>query len=52
MEQFGFRKFHSTTHQIKRIVVNHVKQNLAVKKSIGLVLQDIEKAFNSVSHCI
>lgn len=48
-EQFGFRQFHSTTHQVKRIV-NHVKQNLAVQKSTGLVLLDIEKAFDSVWH--
>ena len=48
-EQFGFREFHSTTQQIKRIV-NHVKQNLRDQKSTGLILLDIEKAFDSVWH--
>ena len=48
-EQFGFRSFHSTTHQIKRIS-NHVKQNFSFQKSTALVLLDVEKAFDSVWH--
>lgn len=48
-EQFGFRPQHSTTHQVKR-VVNHVKLNKRNRKSTGLILLDIEKAFDSVWH--
>ncbi|KAG4072235.1 hypothetical protein HA402_005957 [Bradysia odoriphaga] len=48
-EQFGFRPQHSTTHQIKR-VVNTVKRNKRDRKSTGLILLDIEKAFDSVWH--
>lgn len=48
-EQFGFRQFHSTTHQIKRIA-NHVKISFENRKSTGLILLDIEKAFDSIWH--
>lgn len=48
-EQFGFRPQHSTTHQIKR-VINHVQSNKIKRKSTGLILLDIEKAFDSVWH--
>lgn len=48
-EQFGFRSQHSTTHQVKR-VVNLVKMNKRMRKSTGLILLDIEKAFDSVWH--
>lgn len=48
-EQFGFRKGHSTVHQIKR-VVNIVTENKKKRKSTGVVLLDIEKAFDSVWH--
>lgn len=48
-QQFGFRTFHSTSHQVKRIC-NHVKRNRAQSKSTGMVLLDIEKAFDSVWH--
>lgn len=48
-EQFGFRAGCSTTHQVKRID-NMVKHQFRFKKSTGLVLLDIEKAFDSVWH--
>lgn len=48
-EQFGFRAQHSTTHQIKR-VVNLVKCNKRKRRSTGMVLLDIEKAFDTVWH--
>lgn len=48
-EQFGFRPQHSTTHQVKR-VVNLVKMHKRKRKSTGLILLDIEKAFDSVWH--
>lgn len=47
--QFGFRQEHSTSHQILR-VSNHIKTQKAIKKSTGMVLFDIEKAFDSVWH--
>lgn len=48
-EQFGFRKSHSSAHQLKRLKV-HVQENFMKKKSTGLVLLDIEKAFDAVWH--
>lgn len=48
-EQFGFRGHHSKSHQVLRIC-QHVKENRALGKSTGLVLLDIEKAFDSVWH--
>lgn len=48
-EQFGFRQQHSTTHQVERVVSN-VFKNKAQKRSTGMVLFDIEKAFDTVWH--
>ena len=48
-EQFGFRKEHSTVHQVKRIV-NFISNNKSTRKSTGIVLLDVEKAFDSIWH--
>lgn len=48
-EQFGFRREYSTQHQALRIF-QHVKSALKEKQSTGLVLFDIEKAFDRVWH--
>lgn len=47
--QFGFKRGHSTIHQVGRIknkIINH-KRN---RRSTGLILLDIEKAFDTVWH--
>lgn len=49
IEQFGFRQHHSTTHQVCR-VSNMIKRNKRRRKSTGMLLLDIEKAFDSVWH--
>lgn len=46
-EQFGFKNGHSTNHQLARIT-RQVKHGFAAKKSTGMVLLDVEKAYNSV----
>lgn len=48
-EQFGFKREHSTVHQINRIK-NKIVTNKYNKKSTGIILLDIEKAFDSVWH--
>lgn len=48
-EQFGFRKNHSTTHQLNR-VAKFIHSNKSVAKSTAMVLLDIEKAFDNVWH--
>ena len=48
-EQFGFRRDHSTIHQVKRIV-NIINTNKNHRKSTGIVFLDIEKAFDSIWH--
>lgn len=48
-EQFGFRTQYSTTHQVCRIK-NIIDQNKSAKRSTGMVLLDIEKAFDSIWH--
>ena len=45
-EQFGFRKDHSTIHQVKRIV-NMITMNKNQRRSTGVVFLDIEKAFGT-----
>lgn len=48
-QQFGFREQHSTVQQVNRIT-KHVRSNFNFQKSTGLVLLDVEKAFDSVWH--
>ena len=48
-QQFGFRSNHSTVQQILRIT-EFATRNFNLNKSTGLVLLDIEKAFDSVWH--
>jgi hypothetical protein len=48
-EQFGFREGHSATHQLLR-VVKYIKSGLRTKLSTGLLLFDVEKAFDCVWH--
>lgn len=49
LNQFGFKRFHSTVHQIKRIH-NYIKSSFDAKKSAIVVSMDIEKAFDTVWH--
>ena len=48
-EQQGFRTQRSTTRQLTRIM-NHTKEQFMNKSSTGLILCDIEKAFDRVWH--
>jgi hypothetical protein len=48
-EQFGFREKHSTSHQLLRVVKN-IKNGLQNRRSTGMVLLDVEKAFDTVWH--
>ena len=48
-EQFGFQKEYSTVHQVKRIV-NFISNNKSTQKSTGIVVLDVEKAFDSIWH--
>lgn len=47
--QFGFRKGHSTVHQALRIK-KFIESNKHNRKSTGMMLLDIEKAFDSIWH--
>lgn len=46
-EQFGFKRGHSTNHQLVRLV-REIRTNFARSKSSGMVLLDVEKAYDSV----
>ncbi|KAL1448075.1 hypothetical protein WDU94_003663 [Cyamophila willieti] len=48
-EQFGFKKGHSTCHQLLR-VANYISCNMARKQPTTMVLLDVEKAFDTVWH--
>lgn len=48
-QQFGFRSSHNTTHQVFR-VCEHITENFNRDNSTGMILLDIEKAFDSVWH--
>lgn len=48
-QQLGFRPKYTTSHQLKRIT-GHIKGKLELGLSTGVVLLDIEKAFDSVWH--
>lgn len=48
-EQFGFQKGHSTNHQTARLV-KEVRQRFEEGYSTGLILLDVEKAYDSVWH--
>ncbi|KAL9698526.1 hypothetical protein quinque_001967 [Culex quinquefasciatus] len=45
--QFGFKRGHSTNHQLVRLV-KEVRANFARRKSAGMVLLDVEKEYDSV----
>ncbi|KAJ1141152.1 hypothetical protein NDU88_007487 [Pleurodeles waltl] len=48
-EQFGFRKEHSTNHQLLRIV-DIISHGFNINKSTGVVFLDVAKAFDRVWH--
>jgi Reverse transcriptase (RNA-dependent DNA polymerase)/Endonuclease-reverse transcriptase len=48
-EQFGFRRAHSSVHQLDR-VVGHIERAFDNRMSTGALFLDIEKAFDKVWH--
>jgi hypothetical protein len=48
-EQHGFRQKFSTTKQLTKLIIS-AKENMDNKKSTGLVMLDVEKAFDRVWH--
>ncbi len=55
--QFGFRRAHSAAHQLRRVVKNikeardaKIRGTSRVSLSTGMLLLDVEKAFDSVWH--
>ena len=48
-EQYGFRAFRSTTHQLTKSTIQ-IKMKLTQKSSTGMILLDVEKAFDRVWH--
>lgn len=48
-EQFGFKAGHSTCHQLVR-VTKMINAGFEAKKSTGMVLLDVEKAYDTVWH--
>lgn len=48
-EQHGFKKYFSTTHQLHKVIGN-AKRKLKEKYSTGIVMLDVEKAFDRVWH--
>jgi retron-type reverse transcriptase len=48
-QQFGFRSKHSTTHQILRLV-EEISFDFNKDLTTGMILFDIEKAFDSIWH--
>ncbi|GJQ66609.1 hypothetical protein Trydic_g4581 [Trypoxylus dichotomus] len=47
--QFGFRREHSTTHQVLRLI-EHIKEGFNRRECTGAVFLDVAKAFDKVWH--
>ena len=51
MNQFGFRRGHSTSHAITK-VVSEISVNRTKGNKVGLTLLDLSKAFDTIDHSI